>query len=73
WAGWPFCLYRDSFLSIQRWWRDATLGVPGVERHHEELVGFVTRQWLDACSPGNFLATNPVVLEATMRSAGANL
>lgn len=73
WAGWPFCLYRDGFLSIQRWWRDATRGVPGVERHHEELVGFVARQWLDACSPGNFPATNPVVLDATMRSGGANL
>lgn len=73
WAGWPFSVYRDSFLSIQRWWRDATRGVPGVERHHEELVGFVARQWLDACSPGNFLATNPVALDATMRSGGANL
>ncbi|WP_176096950.1 PHA/PHB synthase family protein [Burkholderia cepacia] len=73
WAGWPFSAYRDSFLSIQRWWRDATRGVPGVERHHEELVGFVARQWLDACSPGNFLATNPVALDATMRSGGANL
>jgi len=73
WAGWPFHVYRDSFLSIQRWWRDATHGVPGVERHHEELVGFAARQWLDACSPGNFLATNPVVLDTTMCSGGANL
>ncbi|WP_396333414.1 PHA/PHB synthase family protein [Burkholderia anthina] len=73
WAGWPYQAYRDGFLSIQRWWRDATRGVPGVERHHEELVGFAARQWLDACSPGNFLATNPVVLDATMRSGGANL
>lgn len=44
WGGWPFCAYRDGFLSIQRWWRDATRGVPGVDRHHEELVGFVARQ-----------------------------
>ncbi|AJY11322.1 alpha/beta fold hydrolase [Burkholderia dolosa] len=73
WTGWPFRLYRDGFLSVQRWWRDATRGVPGVERHHEELVGFVARQWLDACSPGNFIATNPVVLDATLRSGGANL
>ncbi|KUY55153.1 PHA/PHB synthase family protein [Burkholderia sp. RF2-non_BP3] len=73
WSGWPFRAYRDGFLSIQRWWHDATRDVPGVERHHEELVGFIARQWLDACSPGNFLATNPVVLDATMRSGGANL
>ena len=73
WANWPFRTYRDVFLSAQRWWHNATHGVPGVERHHEELVGFVARQWLDACSPGNFLLTNPVVLEATLRSGGANL
>ncbi|KWA47684.1 poly-beta-hydroxybutyrate polymerase [Burkholderia multivorans] len=73
WSGWPFCAYRDGFLAVQRWWRDATRGVPGVERHHEELVGFAARQWLDACSPGNFLPTNPVVIDATMRSGGANL
>ena len=73
WASWPFRIYRDVFLSTQRWWHDATHGVPGVERHHEELVGFAARQWLDACSPCNFLLTNPVVLEATLRSGGANL
>ncbi|MBV8260916.1 MAG: alpha/beta fold hydrolase, partial [Paraburkholderia sp.] len=39
----------------------------------EELVGFAARQWLDACSPGNFIATNPEVLGATLRSRGANL
>ncbi|WP_084168200.1 PHA/PHB synthase family protein [Paraburkholderia acidipaludis] len=73
WSNWPFHLYRDGFLGIQRWWREATRGVPGVERHHEQLVGFAARQWLDACSPGNFIATNPVVLDATIRSGGANL
>ncbi|WP_175961366.1 PHA/PHB synthase family protein [Burkholderia pyrrocinia] len=73
WSNWPFCAYRDNFLSIQHWWHDATHGVRGVERHHEALVGFAARQWLDACSPGNFIATNPVVLDATIRSGGANL
>ncbi|KWF30488.1 PHA/PHB synthase family protein [Burkholderia pseudomultivorans] len=73
WSRWPFCQYRDGFLAIQRWWRDATRGVPGVERHHEALVGFAARQWLDALSPGNFVATNPVVLDATLGSGGANL
>nr|WP_245746910.1 alpha/beta fold hydrolase [Paraburkholderia lycopersici] len=73
WSNWPFCAYRDAFLAVQHWWRDATRGVPGVERHHEELVGFAARQWLDACSPGNFIATNPVVLQATWSSGGTNL
>jgi polyhydroxyalkanoate synthase subunit PhaC len=73
WSNWPFRLYRDAFQAVQLWWREATRNVPGVERHHEQLVAFAARQWLDACSPGNFVATNPVVLETTLRSGGANL
>ncbi|WP_321924677.1 PHA/PHB synthase family protein [Paraburkholderia guartelaensis] len=73
WSNWPFRTYRDAFLAVERWWRDATRGVPGVERHHAELAAFAARQWLDACSPGNFIATNPVVQQATLRSCGANL
>jgi len=73
WSNWPFQLYRDAFLGIQRWWHDATHGVPGVERHHAQLVSFAARQCLDACSPGNFVATNPVVLDTTLRNGGANL
>ena len=73
WSNWPFRPYRDAFLAVQRWWQEATFGVPGVEQHHEQLVGFAARQWLDACSPGNFIATNPLVLEAMARTGGANL
>lgn len=73
WSNWPFQLYRDAFLAVQRWWHEATRAVPGVERHHEQQVAFAARQWLDACSPGNFIATNPVVLDTTIRSGGANL
>lgn len=72
WSAWPFSAYRDTFLRAQQWWQSATTGVPGVDRHHEELVSFVVRQWIDACSPGNFIATNPVVLETAMRSGGMN-
>jgi polyhydroxyalkanoate synthase len=72
WAQWPYRLYRDAFLRSEAWWRDATTGVPGVDPHHEALAGFVARQWMDACSPGNFIATNPLVIEAAWRSGGLN-
>jgi polyhydroxyalkanoate synthase len=72
WSTWPFHVYRDSFLRIQHWWESATTAVPGVERHHEELVRFLARQWLDACSPSNFAATNPVVQQAAGASGGMN-
>ncbi|TDV13863.1 polyhydroxyalkanoate synthase [Paraburkholderia caballeronis] len=72
WSIWPFSAYRDAFLRTQQWWSSATSGVPGVDRHHEDVVRFMARQWIDACSPGNFVATNPVVLETTARSGGMN-
>jgi len=72
WTHWPFCVWRDHFLHTQRWWHTATTGVPGVSRHHEEVVGFIARQWLDACSPSNIVALNPRVLETAARSGGAN-
>src|SRR5207302_82715 len=36
-------------------------------------VDFYTRQFVDALSPSNFLATNPEVLTATLESGGQNL
>ncbi|MBN3752234.1 alpha/beta fold hydrolase [Paraburkholderia sp. Tr-20389] len=72
WAAWPFHVYREGFLRIQHWWETATTAIPGVERHHEELVRFLARQWLDACAPSNFIATNPVVQRAAWSSGGTS-
>ena len=73
WQAWPFNLWQQGFLMAQQWWQAATHGVPGVEKHHEDLVAFAARQWLDLLSPGNLPWANPVVIERTVREAGANL
>ena len=73
WQQWPFNYLHQSFLFKQQWWAAATHGVQGVEKHHENMVAFAARQWLDIFSPGNQLATNPVVLKRTLQQGGANL
>ena len=73
WRQWPFNLLHQSFLLKERWWSEATHGVWGVERHHEDVVAFMVRQWLDVFSPGNQLGTNPLVLQRTAKEGGANL
>ena len=73
WRRWPYNLVYQGFLLQQQWWHRATTGVRGVAPHHEDVVTFTVRQWLDMLAPSNFMLTNPVVQQATMESGGANL
>ena len=73
WERWPFAPLQQAFLLTEKWWAAATRDVHGVSAHHANVVGFAARQWLDVFSPGNFLATNPLVLRRTAQQGGANL
>lgn len=73
WRALPFAAFAQSLLLRQVWWQRATTGVPGVSPHHERMLQFAARQWLDMVSPSNGVATNPVVLARTREQGGANL
>lgn len=73
WQQPPFNLIYQNFLLQQGWWREATCRLRGLTRHHEDVVRFMARQWLDMVSPSNFLVSNPEVLAATIAQGGANL
>lgn len=73
WQALPFNALAQGFLLQQQWWAEATQGVRGVSRHHQEVTAFMARQWLDMLSPSNFPLTNPQVLQETMRTGGTNL
>jgi polyhydroxyalkanoate synthase len=73
WESPPFNALAQAFLLQDQWVHEAMTGVRGVSRHHEEVAAFTMRQWLDVWSPSNFVATNPQVLEQTLRTGGLNL
>ena len=73
WNQWPFCVARQNFRGADQWLRELTEDVPGVDRHHGQVVSFTARQLHGIASPANSLATNPVVLQKTLETAGMNL
>ncbi len=72
WRHWPYKAFKEGFEATGAWSRDSAK-VAGVSRHHQHVVEFFTRQWLDAVSPSNWLLTNPEVLRKGRASLGQSL
>ncbi|MDR5653173.1 PHA/PHB synthase family protein [Ruixingdingia sedimenti] len=74
--GWrrpPYSWLAQAFLLQQQWWHNVTHEVPGVMKHHEDVVSFAARQMLDMVSPANNPFTNPEVIARTVATGGMNL
>src|SRR5205807_9646468 len=73
--GWkrpPFNLLAQAQLAAEAQWHAATSDVPGMARHYAKRVDFLGSFTLNALAPVNFAWTNPAVLDAAWRTAGAN-
>jgi polyhydroxyalkanoate synthase len=73
WNQFPFQFWADTFCAVEDWWASATRDVPGVSPHHEAVVSFAVRQWLDMWSPSNSPLANPTIAQQTLREGGLNL
>jgi polyhydroxyalkanoate synthase len=72
WQRWPFNVMSQSYLVTEQWLREASTNVPGVSKHHEDMVAFGFTKVSEASSPANFL-TNPEVIDRTVKERGRNL
>ena len=72
WSRPPFSWMSQAFLLQQQWWHNVTHEVPGVMKHHEDVVSFAARQMLDTLSPSNMPFANPEIIARTLETGGAN-
>ncbi|WP_035693344.1 poly(3-hydroxyalkanoate) synthetase, partial [Bradyrhizobium elkanii] len=68
-----FDFVKDSYLVAAKSILSAIRAIKGMDEASARKVDFYARQFVDAVSPSNFVATNPEVLTATLESGGQNL
>jgi polyhydroxyalkanoate synthase len=68
-----FALIHQTYLLMAERLSEMVDDVQGVNEQEREQLRFALKSVLDAMSPANFPLTNPVVLERTLETHGANL
>ncbi|WP_179953414.1 class I poly(R)-hydroxyalkanoic acid synthase [Desulfobotulus mexicanus] len=74
WNKTPFFQFmKDLYLLNVKTLSEAVSNVEGIEAVKKKRVEFYTKQFLEAVSPSNFLATNPELLKYTFDHKGENI
>jgi polyhydroxyalkanoate synthase len=68
-----FDMIRQSYLLVSERLLGSVEALEGIDDKQREKLKFVTRGFVDAMSPSNFAATNPLVLERAMETRGESL
>ncbi len=68
-----FDFIKQSYLLTSDWLQAQVSDVEDIDPKTREKLKFYTRQYVDAMSPTNFVATNPKVLKAASETNGENL
>ncbi|EAR20241.1 class I poly(R)-hydroxyalkanoic acid synthase [Nitrococcus mobilis] len=68
-----FDFIKQSYLLTADYLHHTVKNIEGLDDKTEKKIDFYTRQFINAMSPSNFLATNPEILSKTIESRGQNL
>ena len=73
WRENPFYDYlRQSYLLSARYFNDLVEGAQ-LDGAAKDRLRFAVRQWIDAMSPANFVATNPEALQRALETRGESM
>ncbi len=74
WEQHPFFDFiKQSYLLTADYVHTTVKNVDGLDDRTARKIDFYTRQFVDALSPSNYVATNPEVLRTTIETRGQNL
>ncbi|MFG1489083.1 class I poly(R)-hydroxyalkanoic acid synthase, partial [Oceanospirillum sp. HFRX-1_2] len=68
-----FDFIKQSYLLFARSIFNIVHNIEGLSPHAHQTIDFHTRQFVNAMSPSNFVATNPEVIRRTFETKGRNL
>lgn len=66
-------LLHQNYLMISEYLKQAAASIRGLDEETSQQLQFAVSALAEALSPGNFLATNPQVLQRTIETRGDNL